>query len=156
MNHIRTPCSALTLTAALLCFGGALRPAAAQTPTPAPSLYQRLGGYDALAAVTDDFIGRLVTDSSLSRFFGGHSKNSQGRIRQLVLDQLCAVTGGPCVYIGRDMKTTHAGLGIAQADWDKSVQLLVATLNKFTVPPKEQQEVLAAVSTLKGDIVERP
>jgi hemoglobin len=54
------------------------------------------------------------------------------------------------------MKTTHAGLGIAQADWDKSVQLLVATLNKFTVPPKEQQEVLAAVSTLKGDIVERP
>jgi len=145
-----------TLTATLLCFGSALRPVAAQTPTPAPSLYQRLGGYDALAAVTDDFIGRLVTDSSLSRFFSGHGKDSQGRIRQLVLDQLCAVTGGPCVYIGRDMKTTHAGLGIAQADWDKSVQRLVATLNKFTVPPKEQQEVLAAVSTLKGDIVERP
>jgi hemoglobin len=115
-----------------------------------------LGGYDALAGVTDDFIGRLVTDSSLSRFFGGHSKNSQGRIRQLVLDQLCTVTGGPCVYIGRDMKTTHAGLGITPANWDTSVQLLVATLNKFKVPQKEQQEVLAAVSTLKGDIVERP
>ena len=156
MNPIRMPRSALTLTAALLCIGGALQLAAAQTPTPAPSLYQRVGGYDALAAVTDDFIGRLVTDSSLSRFFGGHSKDSQGRIRQLVLDQLCAVTGGPCVYIGRDMKTTHAGLGITQANWDQSVQLLVATLNKFKVPQKEQQEVLAAVSTLKGDIVERP
>lgn len=156
MNHIRTPRCALTLTAALLCLGGALRPVAAQTPTPAPSLYQRLGGYDALAAVTDDFIGRLVTDSSLNRFFGGHGKDSQGRIRQLVLDQLCAVTGGPCVYIGRDMKTTHAGLGITQANWDTSVQLLVATLNKFKVPQQEQQEVLTAVSTLKGDIVERP
>ncbi|HEY7684675.1 MAG TPA: group 1 truncated hemoglobin [Gemmatimonadales bacterium] len=156
MNQIRTPRYALPLTAALLCLGGALRPVTAQTPTPAPSLYQRLGGYDALAAVTDDFIGRLVTDSSLTRFFGGHGKDSKGRIRQLVLDQLCAVTGGPCVYIGRDMKTTHAGLGITQANWDRAVQLLVATLDKFKVPQKEQQEVLAAVSTLKGDIVERP
>jgi hemoglobin len=156
MNRLSTPRSALTLISALVCFGSALRPAGAQAPAPAPSLYQRLGGYDALAAVTDDFIGRLVTDSSLSRFFGGHSKNSQGRIRQLVLDQLCAVTGGPCVYIGRDMKSTHAGLGITQANWDKSVLLLVATLNKFNVPQKEQQEVLTAVSSLKGDIVEQP
>jgi hemoglobin len=156
MNRLRTARSALTLTAALLCCGAALRPATAQGPTPAPSLYQRLGGYDALAAVTDDFIGRLVTDSSLGRFFGGHGKNSQSRIRQLVLDQLCAATGGPCVYIGRDMKTTHAGLGVTQADWDKAVRLLVATLNKFSVPQKEQQEVLTTVSSLKGDIVERP
>jgi len=60
------------------------------------------------------------------------------------------------VYFGRDMKTTHAGLGITQANWHKSVHLLVATLNKFNVPQKEQQEVLTAVSSLKGDIVERP
>jgi hemoglobin len=54
------------------------------------------------------------------------------------------------------MKTTHAGLGVTQADWDKAVRLLVATLNKFSVPQKEQQEVLTTVSSLKGDIVERP
>jgi len=155
MNHRRTQRSTLTLTAVLLCFAAALQPAAAQAPAPAPSLYQRLGGYDALAAVTDDFLGRLVTDSSLSRFFGGHGKNSQGRIRQLLLDQLCAVTGGPCVYIGRDMKTAHAGLGVTPADWDKSVLLLVTTLTKFNVPQKEQQEVLTAVSSLRGDIVEK-
>lgn len=78
------------------------------------------------------------------------------KFRQLVVDQLCAVTGGPCVYIGRDMKTTHAGLGITEKDWDTSVKYLVATLEKFTVPAKEKDEVLGAVSSLKKDIVEKP
>ncbi len=119
-----------------------------------PSLYKRLGGYDALAAVTDDFIGRLATDKSLSRFFVGHSKDSIGRIRQLIVDQLCAVTGGPCVYIGRDMKTSHAGLAITEADWSATVGHLVATLDKFKVPEKEKNEVLGAISSLKKDIVE--
>jgi hemoglobin len=118
------------------------------------SLYKRLGGYDALAAVTDDFIGRLATDKSLGRFFVGHSTDSLDRIRQLVLDQLCAATGGPCKYIGRSMKASHAGLGITEADWDASVKLLVATLDKFKVPQKEKDEVLGAISTLKADIVE--
>ncbi len=121
-----------------------------------PSLYKRLGGYDALAAVTDDFIGRLATDKSLSRFFVGHSKDSLGRIRQLVVDQLCAVTGGPCVYIGRDMKTAHAGMGITEADWTAAVGHLTATLDKFKVPEKEKNEVLGAVSSFKKDIVETP
>jgi hemoglobin len=130
-------------------------PLAAQTPQ-TPSLYKRLGGYDALAAVTDDFIGRLATDSSLVRFFAGHGQDSKMRIRQLVVDQLCAATGGPCVYIGRSMKQAHAGLGITGADWDQAVKHLVATLTKFTVPAPEQQEVLAAITTLKPDIVEKP
>lgn len=119
-----------------------------------PSLYKRLGGYDALAAVTDDFIGRMAADKSLSRFFVGHSKDSLGRIRQLVVDQLCAATGGPCVYIGRDMKTAHAGMGITEADWGVAVGHLVATLDKFKVPEKEKNEVLGAVSSFKKDIVE--
>ncbi len=119
-----------------------------------PSLYKRLGGYDALAAVTDDFIGRMATDKALSRFFVGHSKDSLGRIRQLVVDQLCAATGGPCVYIGRDMKTAHAGMGITEADWSAAVGHLVATLDKFKVPEKEKNEVLGAVSSFKKDIVE--
>ncbi|HEY4491777.1 MAG TPA: group 1 truncated hemoglobin [Acidobacteriota bacterium] len=119
------------------------------------SLYKRLGGYDAIAAVTDDFIGRLATDPSLKKFFVGHSANSLTRIRQLIVDQLCEVTGGPCKYVGRDMKTAHTGLGITQADWDSAVKHLVATLDKFQVPAKEKDEVLTAVSGLKGDIVEK-
>ena len=119
------------------------------------SLYQRLGGYDAIAAVTDDFIGRLVADAQLARFFTGHSTDSKMRIRQLVVDQLCAATGGPCVYKGRDMKTSHAGLGITEAQWNVSVAHLVASLNKFKVGEKEQNDLAAALTTLKPDIVER-
>jgi len=119
------------------------------------SLYKRLGGYDALAAVTDDFIGRLATDPQLGRFFKGLSTDSQKRIRQHVVDFLCNATGGPCIYTGRDMKTAHTGLGITEDDWSSSVKALVATLDKFKVPEKEKGEVLSAISGLKGDIVGR-
>lgn len=120
------------------------------------SLYQRLGGYDAIAAVTDDFIGRLVTNKMLTRFFGGASIDTQKRFRQHLVDQLCAVTGGPCFYVGRDMKTAHGGLGITEADWNAGVGDLVASLDKFKVPAKEKNEFLAIVSTTKKDIVEKP
>ncbi|HUH91675.1 MAG TPA: group 1 truncated hemoglobin [Casimicrobiaceae bacterium] len=129
-------------------------PAAAQQS--GPSLYKRLGGYDALAAVTDDFLGRLSTHPAFTRFFAGHSSDSIKRIRQRIVDQLCAVTGGPCFYTGRDMKTVHAGIGIRESDWNTSVKLLNATLDKFNVPPKEKDEVLTSVSTLKKDIVGKP
>jgi len=118
------------------------------------TLYKRLGGYDALAAVTDDFLHRLATDQSLGRFFVGQSKKSLNRIRQLVVDQLCAATGGPCVYIGRDMKTVHEGLGITDADWDTAVKHLNATLDQFKVPKPEQDEVRAAIGSMKKDIVQ--
>lgn len=117
------------------------------------SLYQRLGGYDALAAVTDDFIGRLAGDAQLKRFFVGHNKEGLTRIRQHVIDFLCNATGGPCAYTGHDMKTAHTGLGITEEDWNASVKDLVATLDKFKVPEKEKNEVLGAISGLKGDIV---
>ena len=120
-----------------------------------PSLYKRLGGYDALAAVTDDFIGRLASDPQLSRFFVTHNQEGLKRIRQHVVDFLCVATGGPCVYTGQDMKTAHTGLKISEDDWNASVKHLVATLDKFKVPEKEKGEVLAAISGLKGDIVGR-
>src|SRR5262245_34852011 len=105
------------------------------------TLYKRLGGYDALAAVVDEFIGRLIADPSLTRFFAPFSQDSKLRIRQLLVDQLCAATGGPCVYTGRDMKTVHRGTGITKADWDKSVGHLLATLDKFKVPQAEKDEL---------------
>jgi hemoglobin len=120
------------------------------------SLYKRLGGYDAIAAVVDDFLGRLAGDTQTGRFFQGVSADHQKAIRQLVVDQVCAATGGPCFYIGRDMKSTHAGLGIAKADWDKAVSLFLATLDKFKVPQKESDELVAIVGSLEKDIVEKP
>lgn len=119
------------------------------------SLYERLGGYDALAAVTDDFAARLVTDKKLNRFFVGLSDDSMKRLRQHVIDFLCGATGGPCAYTGRDMKTVHTGLEISEEEWDLSARHLVATLDKFKVPEKEKMEVLTAVNGLKKDIVEK-
>ena len=119
------------------------------------SLYQRLGGYDAIAAVVDDFIGRLVADKRFSKFFVGHSEDSLKRIRQLIVDQFCAAAGGPCLYTGRDMKTTHHGLKISEADWDASAKHLVETLDKFKVPKAEKDELLAFVTSLKKDMVEK-
>lgn len=120
------------------------------------TLYQRLGGYDALAAVSDDFIARLATGKLLSRFVVGLSNDSKVKLRQHLVDFLCNATGGPCIYIGRDMKTAHTGLGITEADWKEGVDSLTATLDKFKVPEKEKGEVLAAVGSLKKDIVEKP
>ncbi len=144
-------CSCL-LAAILLAGLGVSAGAQQKTET----LYKRLGGYDAIAAVTDDFIGRLIADKQLSRFFTGASTDSKKRIRQLVVDQICAATGGPCVYIGRSMKASHEGLGITESDWQAAVGHLVASLDKFKVAQKEKDELLGAVSTLKPDIVAPP
>jgi hemoglobin len=119
------------------------------------SLYKRLGGYDALAAVTDDFVGRLVADKQLAPFFGGVSRDSQKRIRQLVLDQLCSVTGGPCIYIGRSMRTVHEGLGISDADWDIAIKHLTETLDKFKVGKTEKDDLFKILGPLKADIVDK-
>lgn len=120
------------------------------------SLYERVGGYNALAAVVDDFIVRLVSDKQFEKFFIGQSNDSKKRIRQHILDQFCAATGGPCLYTGREMKTSHAGLGITNAEWDAAAKHLVASLDKFKVPEKEKGEILTFVTSLKKDIVEKP
>lgn len=144
----------------LLVLVGSIGAAHAQSQSAAhqessPSLYKRLGGYDALAAVTDDFVGRLVADKQLARFFGGVSRDSQKRIRQLVLDQLCAATGGPCIYIGRSMRTVHEGLGITENDWNVAVKHLGETLEKFKVGKAEQDDLLKILGPLKADIVDK-
>ena len=130
--------------------------ATAMAATQEKSLYERVGGYNALAAVVDDFIVRLISDKQFEKFFSGASNDSKKRIRQHILDQFCAATGGPCVYTGRDMKTSHAGLGITNAEWDAAAKHLTASLDKFKVPEKEKGEILAFVVSLKKDIVEKP
>jgi hemoglobin len=110
---------------------------------------------DALAAVTDDFAARLAGDKKLGKYFVGLSDDSMKKLRQHVIDFLCLTTGGPCAYTGRDMKLVHTGLEITKEEWDISVKHLVATLEKFKVPEKEKNEVLAAVGSLEKDIVEK-
>ncbi len=125
-------------------------------PAPAKTLYQRLGGFDAIAGIVDDFIGQLKDDPAFKRFGGGRSKDSLMRTRELVVEQICYLTGGPCVYIGRDAKTAHAGLAITQEEWDSTIKKFKVSLDKFKVAAPEQKEFLAMIEKLRPDIVEKP
>jgi hemoglobin len=124
--------------------------------TTGQSHYTRLGGYDAIAAATDDLLGRLTSDAQLGVYWRGHSKDSMKRDRQLVVDFMCEAFGGPVIYRGRDMKTSHEGLHISESDWQIFVKHTQATLDAFGVQGQERDEFLAAADSLKGDIVEQP
>ena len=120
------------------------------------TLYERLGTYNAISAVVDTIMMRLVDDGRLSKYFIGHGENSRRRLRQLQVDMICEATGGPCFYTGRDMKTTHKGLGITGEDWQAMITHIYGVFDLFKVPETEQKEVMAIVNNLKGDIVEKP
>jgi hemoglobin len=131
-------------------------PLASPPGTEGQSLYKRLGGYDALAAVADDFIPRMIKDPQLGKYFAGLSTDSLHRIRQLIVEQLCGATGGPCDYLGRSMKAAHAGMGITDGEWDIAVDHLIEAMMQVKVPDRERDELLTVVAGLKKDIVVPP
>jgi hemoglobin len=118
------------------------------------TLYGRLGGYDAIVTVVDNLLPRLISDPELGRYWKHRGDDGVRRERQLLIDFLCASAGGPLYYVGRDMKTSHRGMGISEGDWQAFIGHVEATLDNFQVPPKERAEVLAFVESTKRDIVE--
>lgn len=118
------------------------------------TLYTRLGGYDAIAAVASDLVSRLQSDPQLGRFWQHRGTDGIRRELQLLIDFLCAATGGPLLYTGRDMLTTHRGMRISESDWNIFLGHAAKTLEKFQVHATEQGEVVAFVLGLKGEIVE--
>lgn len=119
-----------------------------------PTLYQRLGGYEAIAAVADNLLSRLMSDDQLGRFWEHRGADGLRREKQLLIDFLCCCTGGPLLYTGRDMKTSHQGMRVSQSDWEKFLGHLNATLEHLKVSEIEQSEVLAFIESIKGEIVE--
>ncbi len=119
------------------------------------TLYARLGGYDAIAAVVDEFLQTLSSDPQMARFSAAMNLESRKRNRQLTLDYLCAASGGPTLYLGKDMKTAHEGLGISASDWKVAMDHVQRALMKFKVPERESKEMLALFSGLEDQIVER-
>jgi hemoglobin len=119
-----------------------------------PSLYQRLGGYDAIAAATDDLLARLQGDPRIKDFWKGASADNRRKARQLIVDYMVEAAGGPAFYVGRDMKKAHAGMRISDVDWTVFMEHSAATLAHFEVPPREREDVLGFFSSLKGDVVE--
>jgi len=146
-------CILAALVAALFSTGSTF---AGENEKPAKTLYQRMGGYDVMAGIVDDFLVQLKNDPAFDRFGGGRSEASLKRTRQIVVDQFCALTGGPCVYIGRDMKSAHQGLKITRAEWDSAIKKLEISLDKFKVGGKDKEEFVALIQQVRDEIVEPP
>ena len=118
------------------------------------TLYERLGGYDAIAAVANDLLPRLRGDPQLGRFWAHRGEDGVNREKQLLIDFLCASAGGPVYYRGRDMTLTHKGMRISESDWNVFLGHAAATLAEFQVPETEQREVVAFVQSLKKECIE--
>ncbi|MGH7792593.1 MAG: group I truncated hemoglobin [Thermodesulfobacteriota bacterium] len=138
------------ITLALILTGLAL---SCQQAPKEKSLYDRLGGKEAITAVVDDFVARVAADTRINGFF---ANTDIPHLKQCLVDQICEASGGPCKYTCRDMKSTHAGMGVSTADFNALVEDLVATLDQFNVGQKEKDELLAVLGPMQKDIVEKP
>jgi len=117
---------------------------------PQKSLYDRLGGQPAITAVVDDFVANVAADSRINGFF---ARTDIPRLKRLLVEQICAGTGGPCTYTGRTMQAAHRGMNITDAQFTALVEDLQKTLVKFKVPEKEQGDLLAVLGPMKPQIV---
>lgn len=126
----------------------------ATQPASQKSLYERLGGYDAITAVVNDFADRLVADPKLTRSFGGFSADRLRQFKMFNIQLVCQATGGPCTYHGRDMSTTHKGSKVTAEEFDIVAGHLVASLDKFGVKAPEKSELLTIIGSLRPQIVE--
>ena len=116
------------------------------------SLYERLGGKEAIVAVIDDFVTNVGQDTRINKYFEGSDIK---RLKSQLVDQVCEAAGGPCKYKGQNMKNAHQGMGIKSSEFDALVEDLKKTLDKFKVPTNEQNDLLAVLGPMKKDIVEK-
>ena len=144
------------LVVAVAVLGGFFGACATMRGKPAePSLYKRLGGREGIALVVDDFVANMVADDRVNARFKGMAPPAVFKLKSNLSDQICEAAGGPCSYVGRDMKTTHTGMKITDAEWNATVENLTKALAKRKVAAKEQQELIALLAPMKPDIVGR-
>jgi hemoglobin len=115
------------------------------------SLYERLGGLEAVTAVVDSFVARCAGDERINKKF---ERTDVPRLKKMLVDQVCEAAGGPCTYTGRGMRETHDGMGVTAGEFDALVEDLVVTLDEFEVPNPEQGELLGLLGPMRAEIVE--
>jgi hemoglobin len=115
------------------------------------SLYERLGGKDAIKAVVDELAVIVMADPRINKKF---ARSNPERLKFNVVEQFCALTGGPCKYTGRDMRTAHKNMGVTEGEFNAFVENLVTALDKFNVGDTEKKELLGLIAPMKSQIVE--
>jgi hemoglobin len=117
-----------------------------------PSLYDRLGGKEAITSVVDTFVANVGGDRRINGYFAG---TDLGKLKMHLVNQICSASGGPCTYTGRTMKQTHAGMGVTDAAFNALVEDLISALDHHKVGKTEKEELLGVLGPMKSDIVER-
>jgi hemoglobin len=144
---------AIGLMLALLIATLSLAACATMGGDPPPTLYKRLGGREGIALVVADFVTNMAGDSRVNARFKDMKGPEIEKLKSNISDQICDATGGPCSYVGRDMKTTHKGMKITEAEWNATVENLVKAMDKHKVGAKEKSDLLGALAPMKADIV---
>lgn len=131
------------------------------TGTKARTLYERLGGENAIRAVVDDFVTRTLNNPKVNFTRKGTAAEWKAtpenleRVKKTAVELVGMVTGGPQKYTGKSMKEAHKGMEITQAEFDAFLADVKASLDKFNVPAKEQDELMKIVASTATDIVEK-
>jgi hemoglobin len=146
---MRTLALAASLTLAPLVMGCAHDAASSSAKSNKP-LYDRLGGKDAITAVVDSFVNLCATDNRINARF---ANADVPHLKAMLVEQICAASGGPCTYTGKDMKTAHTGMNISGDEFDALVDDLKKTLDKFKVAAGAQNDLLGALAPMKPDVV---
>jgi len=127
-----------------------------ETPAEQASLYERLGGVFAIATVVDDFIDRVMADPILNanpKVAEAHHRVPPAGFKYLATEMVCWAAGGPQIYTGKSMRDSHEHLDITEPEWQAFLADFQASLDKFSVPVAEQEELFAIVDSTKVDIV---
>jgi hemoglobin len=137
-----------------LCFFAAMlvtavRPSHAQM-APNDSLYKAFGEKAGIAALIDDFVARLVADPRTKPAFEHADLDN---LRSKLVDQLCELSGGPCKYTGKDMKTAHAGMDVQKSDFNALVEVLQQSMDMKHIPFTSQNKMLALLAPMNRDII---
>ena len=129
--------------------------AVAYQPLPTDNLYTRLGGYDVISQVADDFVQRLLGDQQLSMYFGSISPTNQKQMRQRAIDGIASASGGPVVYVSHDEHPTPNAIPMSDPVWQHALGNLAVTCDKFRLPARERGELTQLVTGMKSQILEK-
>jgi len=130
----------------------------AQTPVPAKSLYERLGGQPAVQAVASGLVDRILADKRVNMWFAHAASSPENTklYKAKLTDFICQSTGGPCKYTGMDMTAAHKGRGVTSDAFNAVAEDLSGLLDQLKVPAKEKTEVMTLIGSLKPSIVQTP
>lgn len=114
-----------------------------------PSLYQQLGGEAGITAITDGLLHEIEHDQRIVHHF---ADTDIARFRRLLAEQLCELSGGPCVYSGGTMQQSHTGFNISLADYDALVEGLIKVMQQQNISISAQNQLLALLAPMYKDI----